>query len=531
MPLAPIPMALLSAEASVLAVNESFCQLVGRPAAAIERLPWQALIEPEQRGPIAALLQQLLAGEQPSLQQPTRLLQADGQPLAALMQASYLRSGNGSQLIVQLLPPTHPLSQQQQAMAELEQERSLLHTVLSHIDALVYMKDHEGRYHYANPAAASRLNPGGDGVQGLRDADLLPAEIVASIRQVDEQVFRLGAPCCYEQNLPDQAGPARVCLTQKLLYSQPGQPDRLIGFSTDITELRRATKQLTASEEHFRLLAANATDVVVRLSDEGLILWVSPSLTAALGWQPDEWIGHQGTEFLMHGGKTDTYCANMAILRAGGCTRARDQVRASDGSIHWVETLASPYRNASGRLDGIVAGFRTIDQQVATEQQLQKLATTDGLTGIANRRHLEVLIGQAIHRADRYGEALCLILCDVDHFKAINDRHGHHCGDQVLIAFTARIQQQLRSSDAFGRWGGEEFLILVPHSSAAAALCMARKLCQLVAASPFPQAGRVTASFGVAQRLPQEAEEAWLQRVDAALYAAKAAGRNCVRGA
>jgi diguanylate cyclase (GGDEF)-like protein/PAS domain S-box-containing protein len=358
----------------------------------------------------------------------------------------------------------------------------------------------------------------------------VPADVVAAIRQVDEQVFRLGAPCCYEQSLPDGAGPARVYLTNKLLYRQPGQPDRLIGFSTDITELRSATKQLTASEEHFRLLAANVTDVVFRLSHEGRILWVSPSLTAALGWRPEQWIGHLGTEFLVHGGASDTYRANMTTLAAGGSTRARDQVIASDGSFHWVETLASPYRNASGQLDGIAASFRTIDQQVAAEQQLQKLATTDGLTGIANRRHLDVLIGQAIQRADRYGETLCLILCDIDNFKAINDQHGHHSGDQVLITFAARIQRQLRSSDAFGRWGGEEFLILVPHCSADAALCLAHQLRELVAAKPFPQAGRVTASFGVAERLPEEPEEAWLQRVDAALYAAKAAGRNQVCG-
>jgi len=526
-------MALLSEDAAVLAVNEACCRLLDRPAAALEGMPWLELIEAGQRPSTAAQLQQLLAGAQCSLQQPTRLLQADGQHLELLLLASCLRSGGSCQLLLQLLPATGTASPQRLALAELEPEPEplLLHTVLSHIDALVYVKDREGCYLYANHAAERRLNPGGDGVLGRRDADLLPADVVAAIRQVDEQVFRLGAPCCYEQSLPDGAGPARVYLTNKLLYRQPGQPDRLIGFSTDITELRSATKQLTASEEHFRLLAANSTDVVFRLSHEGRILWVSPSLTTALGWRPEQWIGHLGTEFLVHSGASDTYRANMATLAAGGSTRARDQVIASDGSIHWVETLASPYRNASGQLDGIVASFRTIDQQVAAEQQLQLLATTDGLTGIANRRHLDVLIGQAIQRADRYGEALCLILCDIDNFKAINDQHGHHSGDQLLITFSARIQQQLRSSDAFGRWGGEEFLLLVPHCSADAGLSLARQLRELVAANPFPQAGRVTASFGVAERLPQEPEEAWLQRVDAALYAAKAAGRNQVRGA
>jgi diguanylate cyclase (GGDEF)-like protein/PAS domain S-box-containing protein len=248
-----------------------------------------------------------------------------------------------------------------------------------------------------------------------------------------------------------------------------------------------------------------------------------------LGWHPQEWIGHLGTEFLPHRGETEQYRANMRRLRAGeGCVRARDEVLARDGTIHWVETEAGPYRNARGEVEGVVASFRLIDQQIATEQKLQHLATTDGLTGIANRRQIEVLMQHAIARAHRYGEPLSLLLIDLDNFKAINDCHGHQGGDQVLINFCKVILRQLRRSDAFGRWGGEEFLLLLPQTGRDAAVQLAHKLCRSIASTPLAPAGTVTASFGVAEHHREESSDAWLRRVDEALYAAKAGGRNGV---
>ncbi len=425
------------------------------------------------------------------------------------------------------------ITSQQQARQELERERALLHTVLSQIDAYVYMKDRQGRYLYANSCAQRALTGGIADVRGRRDADFLPAEVAAAIRQVDEQVLRLGVPRLCEETIPDRLGGGeRVFLSQKLPYRQPGQPDGLIGFSTDITELRRAYQQLAESEEHYRLLSQNMSDVVFLLDAEGRILWVSPSLIAALGWQPEEWIGRLGIDFLPQHGESEAFRQNVARLLAGESgVRARDEVFARDGAIHWVETQADPYRNDRGEIEGIVSSFRLIDQQVATEKQLQHLATTDGLTGIANRRHLDLLVNQELERVARYGETTSLILCDIDNFKAINDVHGHHIGDQVLVDFSRRILRQVRQCDTFGRWGGEEFLLLLPATRRDAALALAQHLCQAIATSRFPPVGTVTASFGVAEHLPRESQVAWLQRLDAALYAAKAAGRNGVHAA
>ena len=133
-----------------------------------------------------------------------------------------------------------------------------------------------------------------------------------------------------------------------------------------------------------------------------------------------------------------------------------------------------------------------------------------------------------MERADRYGEPLTLILGDIDHFKSINDRFGHPVGDLALIEFCRRIDRELRSTDSLGRWGGEEFLILMPQSDGPAGYALAEKLRQLVAATPFPQVGTVTASFGVAQRLEYEPEADWFRRLDELLYEAKQSGRNRV---
>ncbi|WP_254956737.1 MULTISPECIES: GGDEF domain-containing protein [unclassified Cyanobium] len=165
---------------------------------------------------------------------------------------------------------------------------------------------------------------------------------------------------------------------------------------------------------------------------------------------------------------------------------------------------------------------------LAANRALERLASTDGLTGLWNRRELDERVRREIDRADRYGDDLSLVLYDIDHFKTINDRFGHPAGDRVLVELGRRLRSQLRESDGLGRWGGEEFLVLMPHSSGEEARRLAEKLRRLVAETPVEDVGTVTASFGVAQRRPQEPAEAWFRRVDGALYRAKQAGRNRV---
>jgi diguanylate cyclase (GGDEF)-like protein len=176
-------------------------------------------------------------------------------------------------------------------------------------------------------------------------------------------------------------------------------------------------------------------------------------------------------------------------------------------------------------------GLRMADMNREAEQLLARLthiATTDALTGVANRRHGEELLEQEIKRARRYKLPLAVIAFDVDRFKAINDRYGHPVGDVALRTVADTAQSLLRSSDVLVRAGGEEFQVIAPHTSAIDGLKMAEKLRHAIEQAAIPGCDHVTISLGVAQLGEQESGDSLAVRVNAALVRAKRAGRNCV---
>ncbi|MBK7971820.1 MAG: GGDEF domain-containing protein [Deltaproteobacteria bacterium] len=166
------------------------------------------------------------------------------------------------------------------------------------------------------------------------------------------------------------------------------------------------------------------------------------------------------------------------------------------------------------------------------EVELETAATTDPLTGVFNRRRFLDLAEAEVARARRYGHALSVIMFDLDHFKQINDRHGHHGGDQVLRVFPSRIDKHLRRNDTLGRLGGEEFAIVLPETDRGAAVAAAERVRAAIAAATIPvgsTAVALTLSAGCAELAPDDPDfDALLRRADAALYRAKRAGRNRV---
>jgi diguanylate cyclase (GGDEF)-like protein len=165
-------------------------------------------------------------------------------------------------------------------------------------------------------------------------------------------------------------------------------------------------------------------------------------------------------------------------------------------------------------------------------QQLALLANTDGLTGVANRRYFLQRLEEEIERGKRYHSPLVLSLIDVDHFKLVNDRHGHQAGDEVLKALCEFTVGMLRANDLVGRLGGEEFAILMPESDQEVGAVVSERIRAEIAAHPIDTvAGRlnVTVSIGVTQAHPElDNSESMLRRADNALYRAKSAGRNRV---
>lgn len=171
---------------------------------------------------------------------------------------------------------------------------------------------------------------------------------------------------------------------------------------------------------------------------------------------------------------------------------------------------------------------REIEQRMAAEKTLLRQATTDTLTGLLNRRSITDMLNQEVVRSARSDGTFSVILFDLDHFKSINDTHGHNTGDKVLKNVAECIGQRLRELDAFARWGGEEFLVLARETPLDGAMALAETCRARLAEADMGQAGHITASFGVAEHKSGEGLRELIHRADIALYTAKTLGRNTV---
>lgn len=172
--------------------------------------------------------------------------------------------------------------------------------------------------------------------------------------------------------------------------------------------------------------------------------------------------------------------------------------------------------------------YRLVSQ---AEKRLTHLATTDPLTGLHNRRSMADLATYEIVQRKRHGEPLSVVLADIDHFKQINDRHGHEVGDEVLVAISLALQEAVREQDSIARWGGEEFLILMPQASLEQARMVAERLREQVSQMRFEAHGqpfKVTLTLGVSGHRMDEALDQVINRADTALYQGKRDGRDQV---
>jgi diguanylate cyclase (GGDEF)-like protein len=165
---------------------------------------------------------------------------------------------------------------------------------------------------------------------------------------------------------------------------------------------------------------------------------------------------------------------------------------------------------------------------------VERQALVDGLTGLANRRQIEDALATEISRAARFDNPLTVVLADLDDFKALNDRNGHAAGDAVLRAFATVLEETLRDADLAGRWGGEEFLLLLPGTDNEGGMLLAERIRATLAGrailTPDGAAAHVTASFGLATLSAGMAEAELVAAADAALYAAKRGGKDRVEG-
>ncbi|MDO8959412.1 MAG: diguanylate cyclase [Rhodocyclaceae bacterium] len=268
---------------------------------------------------------------------------------------------------------------------------------------------------------------------------------------------------------------------------------------------------------------------------QGNCIFINPAALQMLGL-PEAAVLGKNQHLLFHHHKPDgtpnpeTACPIHQTLRDGTIQRGEEWFSRADGSGFPVDLVATPMHLKNGLRVGAVVAFQDISQRKAAEQELLQLATTDTLTGLANRRHFLAQIAQEAERILRFARPAALLMLDLDHFKRVNDQHGHAAGDAVLKAFAQEVTESLRKTDRAGRLGGEEFAILLPETHPDAAQAFAERLRLSVEALPIPFEGMtlgITVSIGVTNVSPEDIEST-LRRGDRALYLAKEGGRNRV---
>lgn len=198
----------------------------------------------------------------------------------------------------------------------------------------------------------------------------------------------------------------------------------------------------------------------------------------------------------------------------------------------FVNQEEDPFSNKHSRIVAKLLHFISVvtSELESANCELKRLSGIDKLTQADNRQRLDEVLQEELKRNDRYGTGLSVVILDLDHFKEINDSYGHPVGDMVLKEIAGILKNNVRGCDTAGRWGGEEFLIVLPQTDLYNAMAAAEKIRSVMEQTEFPVAGHVTCSFGVASIRKDDDQDKLLSRADKALYEAKRKGRNRVVG-
>jgi diguanylate cyclase (GGDEF)-like protein/PAS domain S-box-containing protein len=192
--------------------------------------------------------------------------------------------------------------------------------------------------------------------------------------------------------------------------------------------------------------------------------------------------------------------------------------------VYWTKLTIDPMFDDNH----IKVGYVAHRENITNTKQLEYMSTHDTLTNIYNREYFNKTLENKIKSASRYGHQFGLIILDIDHFKKVNDNYGHNVGDTVLIKIAQTLKYNLREDDILARWGGEEFVILLPQSDLNSTFLLAEKLRVIIETSSILHQEKITASFGVGIYANNESTISVFEKIDNALYSAKNKGRNCV---
>lgn len=448
------------------------------------------------------------------------------------------------------------VAQSTEQLRHSEQALRLAHGRLSNVlnaatEVAIIATELDGTISMFNPGAQRMLGYDAESIQGQLKLHALhlPAELQARAQALSAQTqlsvepdhamlfesLREAAPQAQEWTLVRRDGTGlQVSMLVTAVRDEGDQAVGYLAVCLDITESKRTLSALAARDRLLEQLSAEVPGGIYqfRLEPDGSCRFCYASRGLWDIYQLDlRLLAVDASPVFERIHRDDLVAVQHSIAAsARSLTRWRLEYRVvlPGRGTRWVHGEATPEALPEGAI--VWHGYLTdITDLKRVEEELRALSVTDALTGIHNRRYFQQRLKSELEQAHRDGIGLAVLMLDVDHFKRINDVHGHAVGDKVLQLLCSYIGKRLRRTDVFCRLGGEEFAILCPGTSADQAYRLGEELLHALRSTPMDGVGIVTASFGVAAWRDKEGADALLLRADSGVYAAKQAGRDRVQ--
>lgn len=414
------------------------------------------------------------------------------------------------------------ITKRKKSEALLNKKRNLLETTLFSINEGIIVTDQSGKI--------TMMNMLGEKYTGWSKEEAYGQDFHTVFHNIHPMTKEKGPN---PVKLVLESGESSTSKTYNALLSKDGSEMYILGTAAPIisnnreitgiiVSFRDITKQYEQEHEIEGFLNLNLEMFCVA-DIEGNFHKVNKRFEETLGYKAKELEGKSVFKFLHEKDTQATLDAIEDIIKNNTLTSFTNRFRCKNGTYKYIEWHS---QRSIGKYT--YSSARDVTEKILAEREMKNLAIKDQLTGLYNRHFLDMIIDKEMTVSDHNNRPLSMVILDLDRFKKVNDTWGHPVGDALLKHTCQTTTSTIRNSDILVRFGGEEFIILMPQTTADEAANIAEKVRIAIETNSHPITGKQTASFGVAQRKPNESFENWYQRLDEALYQAKETGRNRV---
>jgi diguanylate cyclase (GGDEF)-like protein/PAS domain S-box-containing protein len=371
-----------------------------------------------------------------------------------------------------------------------------------------------------NDAAVRRVGKPVDELTGKCIFDFFPPEFKDFSKVYINIVQQTKEPLRFQDEYQDLI--FNVCIYP--ILDNEGEVEKLAVFVSDDTRHRRNEELL----HRYSQILSTTQDLVAYIDKNFIFRTINDAYLRIYKKSREKIVGHSVEELVGKDYFEKKIKGNIQQCLNGQGIQQQEWFDFPDGKRRCMFMSYYPLLAKDKHVTGVVLNSVDITKIKQLEEELKRLSVTDPLTQIFNRTKFDQALKEEIKRCRRYNTELSIIMFDIDHFKHFNDTYGHDVGDKILVNLVNLVKKCIRDTDILSRWGGEEFMLLLPHTSLQNAVKLAERIRIKIKEHTFAKVDSITCSFGVCEFIKEDNEETLIKRVDNALYESKRSGRNKV---